>query len=231
MHIIYMYKLAIIIILSIAIGYFIFRNNSISEGMNGIEGLTNDEAVQNIASLYNQGKMSVTNLDVTNNTNTKDLNVSGAVKIGDKLYVAGATDQAGSYYPGAINIPAAATIASQGRMHIMGPELLYLLNKDGVIVGKAWGGNGNLHVEGRLSGPTIDSKTDKVDQRFDNMHCSGWDLHKFKSTGEADCVAGCKGVHGALSCLYKKSDKGCWCKSIRATGGRDSNYVTTIFAH
>jgi large exoprotein involved in heme utilization and adhesion len=43
-----------------------------------------------------------------------------------------------------------ANINSPGRMHISGEELLYLLNKSGVIVGKEWGGNGNLTVEGDL---------------------------------------------------------------------------------
>ena len=38
-----------------------------------------------------------------------------------------------------------------GRMHIAGGELLYLLNKHGVIVGKEWGGNGNLSVQGDLT--------------------------------------------------------------------------------
>lgn len=37
-----------------------------------------------------------------------------------------------------------------GRLHISGGELLYLLNKSGVIVGKEWGGTGNLTVEGQL---------------------------------------------------------------------------------
>ena len=38
-----------------------------------------------------------------------------------------------------------------GRLHVSGNEHLYLLNKDGVIVGKEWGGNGNLSVQGNLS--------------------------------------------------------------------------------
>ena len=42
-------------------------------------------------------------------------------------------------------------ITPAGRFHIDGPELLYLLNQSGVIVSKAWGGNGNLTVEGNLS--------------------------------------------------------------------------------
>ena len=40
---------------------------------------------------------------------------------------------------------------SPGRMHIDGGELLYILNKNGVVVGKEWGGNGNMNVQGRLS--------------------------------------------------------------------------------
>ncbi len=42
-------------------------------------------------------------------------------------------------------------ITAGGRMHIAGPELLYLLNQSGVIVSKSWGGNGNLTIEGTLS--------------------------------------------------------------------------------
>jgi len=38
-----------------------------------------------------------------------------------------------------------------GRMHIYGEELLYLLNKNGVIVSTAWGGNGKLTVEGDIA--------------------------------------------------------------------------------
>ena len=40
------------------------------------------------------------------------------------------------------------TLTSDGRLHISGNELLYLLNKNGVIIGKEWGGNGNLSVQG-----------------------------------------------------------------------------------
>ena len=45
---------------------------------------------------------------------------------------------------------APATITGAGRLHITGAELLYLLNKSGVVVGKEWGGTGNLTVEGDL---------------------------------------------------------------------------------
>ena len=35
-------------------------------------------------------------------------------------------------------------------MHISGDELLYLLHKSGVVVGREWGGTGNLTVEGDI---------------------------------------------------------------------------------
>jgi hypothetical protein len=35
-----------------------------------------------------------------------------------------------------------------GRMHINGEEICYILNKSGVIIGKDWGGNGSLSVQG-----------------------------------------------------------------------------------
>ena len=53
-----------------------------------------------------------------------------------------------------ITLPAAAQIAGDGRLHITGGELLYLLNRNGVIIGKEWGGNGNLTVEGTLNTPS-----------------------------------------------------------------------------
>ena len=38
-----------------------------------------------------------------------------------------------------------------GRIHVYGGERLYLLNKDGVIVGREWGGSGNLSVQGNIN--------------------------------------------------------------------------------
>jgi hypothetical protein len=45
-----------------------------------------------------------------------------------------------------------ATLSTSGRMHVNGGELLFLLNKDGVVIGKEWGGNGNLSVQGEIKG-------------------------------------------------------------------------------
>lgn len=49
------------------------------------------------------------------------------------------------------NIQFLDKIETKGRMHISGGERLFLLNKEGVIIGKEWGGNGNLSVQGNLN--------------------------------------------------------------------------------
>jgi hypothetical protein len=50
-----------------------------------------------------------------------------------------------------ITLGAGQTLSAPGRLHIDGQETLYLLNRQGVIVSTAWGGNGNLVVQGNLS--------------------------------------------------------------------------------
>jgi hypothetical protein len=42
-------------------------------------------------------------------------------------------------------------LVTDGRLHVDGPERLYLLNKSGVYVTNAWGGNGNLTISGRTT--------------------------------------------------------------------------------
>ena len=51
---------------------------------------------------------------------------------------------------GDVALPASGTITSPGPMHISGSDRLYLLNTSGVIVSRAWGGNGELTIEGRI---------------------------------------------------------------------------------
>ncbi len=98
-------KTIIIMIVILFIILFVFKNQE------QYENFTNDEAIQNVASLYNSGLATVTNLNAISTLKTPSL-------------------------------------TSDGRLHISGPEYLYLLNKSGVIIGKEWGGNGNLTVSG-----------------------------------------------------------------------------------
>jgi len=52
---------------------------------------------------------------------------------------------------GQLRMDAGGTFFTPGRMHIHGSERLYMLNTGGAFVSKAWGGNGNLTVEGNVN--------------------------------------------------------------------------------
>ncbi|HSC80686.1 MAG TPA: H-type lectin domain-containing protein, partial [Chitinolyticbacter sp.] len=52
---------------------------------------------------------------------------------------------------GDLQIKGTHKIHCPARLHISGDELLYLLNKSGVVIGKEWGGNGKLTVQGELA--------------------------------------------------------------------------------
>lgn len=51
---------------------------------------------------------------------------------------------------GGIRMGANNVISAQGRIHVHSDNDLYLLNRNGVTIGKEWGGNGNLNVQGQL---------------------------------------------------------------------------------
>ena len=75
-----------------------------------------------------------------------NVQVAGALSVDTTLGVGGSINLGGD-----ITFLAPKTIAGKARLHIGGEELLYLLNKAGVIIGKEWGGNGNLSVQGNLN--------------------------------------------------------------------------------
>lgn len=75
------------------------------------------------------------NLATTRDLGLANLTVSGDSQFGD----------------GKIAIKNGSTIYAPGRMHVHGEELLYILNKSGVMIGKEWGGSGNLTVQGQTN--------------------------------------------------------------------------------
>jgi hypothetical protein len=63
---------------------------------------------------------------------------------------------------------------NNGRLHITGGERLYLLNKDGVIIGKEWGGNGNLSVQGMS---VFESNDNRFKGGVSRHNPGGWQTH------------------------------------------------------
>jgi predicted acyltransferase (DUF342 family) len=116
---------------------------------------------------------------------------------GNNLSVAATSSFAGNVgIGGDLTLAAAKKISSPGRLHITGDERLYLLNKNGVIVGKEWGGTGDLTVEGALKAQGDVAVTGAA------------------SVGGSLSVTGAASVGGNLSVAGTASVKG----SLSATG-------------
>ncbi len=148
--------------------------------------LADVEAIRNlseVATKLQAGGLTVPgNLTTNGNLNIKDFSIGATKKDGIVLprkdgrathfdysdnqnYIRGNTIIDGEVTANGAKLytPANNTIQCAGRQHISGPELLYLLNKNGVVIGKEWGGNGNLQVQGNanvgsltIGGTTID---------------------------------------------------------------------------
>lgn len=99
---------------------------------------------------------------------------------GGNLVANGGANLAGNLRAnGGVSMPNGATIASDGRMHITGGEILYLLNKNGVIIGKEWGGTGGLYAQG-------DVAVDGTISQYARGRGDGWNWIKVERQGGAD---------------------------------------------
>lgn len=149
------YVIALVVVIVIVILIILYITKIIQfEPLTNVsnEHLTNvsNEGLQNLSSMYNSSTLTTSNLNVTNDasingkTTVSNLNVTGDASIngkttcGDDVFVR-------SIFGNGPN----------GRMNIGGNESLFLLNKNGVNISKAWGGTGDLTVEGNLNLGTI----------------------------------------------------------------------------
>jgi len=183
----------------------------------------NKEGIDNLLSVYTKNRIDVTNMNVTN-----DLDVVNKTKTKDLEYTGGITGVTSLKASGDITMKGGKTISSPGRMHITGKEKLYLLNKQGVIIGKEWGGNGSLWVQGNITSPTIDSinrsKMSKGHKIFNNRYFGGWDITNFPNTSSVqNCADRCRG-HKALSVVRRKRDGHCWCKTLACSGSNSNDW-------
>jgi hypothetical protein len=80
------------------------------------------------------------------------VDLAGSLTIDGRLGVGTTAPSAALTVNGDLTFTAAPTTirADGGRLHITGGEILYLLNKNGVTIGKEWGGTGSLTVQGDL---------------------------------------------------------------------------------
>lgn len=92
-------------------------------------------------------------------------------------------------------LPDGGTISAKGRLHIAGDELLYVLNKSGMVVGKEWGGNGNITAQGSINAANIGTNGFPADSGYPD----GWGggVHTWDVYAEGTVAAGKGGVIAA----------------------------------
>ncbi len=186
-----------------------------------IEHFTNDEAVQNIASLYNQSKFAVTDLTATGTSNLNTVNVTGNTQFKGGSWFP-YTD-GNNYITSTNNILRGGPTSVQGDLNVTGNSNLPNINTSGNInvntltVGA--GGatiNGNLTVNGKITanggiklGPwNFVSQSDQL-YIFHNTKKGGMILN---STGgmtmQAKAGTGPGGMYGFVDFLT--DCPGCW---------------------
>ena len=104
----------------------------------------------------------------------KEWGGNGNLSVQGNLHVNETANVSGDINAHNINVASGHTIAGKGRLHMFGPELLYILNKSGVIIGKEWGGNGNLSVQGDMTvqNRNVISELNTLNSKFANMTAS-----------------------------------------------------------
>ena len=202
-----MYRLFIIIILVITIGYVLYINNSINEGMeNEATPISVDEAIKNIASLYNKDDMIITNLNVTDTTKTNSL------ILGDKWKLTAGEDGQGQ------NDDWLRFLKADGSRDYYG----------GIAVSKLYDSSAGGQLSTLISG--INSQITNTNNRINGMNADkeyperwipGWDTpgyqNGFKVSSKQDCINQCKARPHALGANFR-NDNNCWCKVVKTTG-------------
>lgn len=193
----------VIIILFIMLSIMIIKSYSATY----FEHMTTDEAIKNVASLYNTSKLITTNMTSTDTVDTQK------IKLGTKWLLSGNGDAHGN----------------DDWLRIMGQNGQYY---GGVAAGKLWVSNAyNQDVGSALNDLNSKSNdlTDKVNnaqvkgqqdiKRFPGKRATdGWDIMSdFQVSGFDDCINRCKNTGYALVALHREDNR-CWCKSLPALG-------------
>jgi hypothetical protein len=117
-------------------------------------------------------------------------------------------------------------IKSTSRMHISGPEDVFFLNKGNVNISKAWGGPGNLNVDGTTNAKDVNITGRLLITRPGSVpYSKGWPQQTANAT---ECVNRCKSDYNMLAAAFNNSTKTCYCNQDIVTGGVDSNWTTTF---
>lgn len=191
------------------------------------ENFSSDEAIQNIASLYNQSKLIVTDFNSTGKASIANLTIPGTMTSTNGT-VSGTLNtnilSANTLTTKGITIGQTQLPGSDGKNYITGPT--NVLRGGPTIV------QGNLQVDNTLTTTGNAKFANRVQFRvMDNAKpAGGWDINNFLVSNAADCATQCYNKYpNALSAGFSKNDKRCYCKQLMGLENvNDTNWATTF---
>jgi len=212
-----MKKLILIIIITILVGLLLFRPLRTNEGL-AVEGLTSDEAIKNIASIYNTDKMVVTNLNVTGEEVANSIK-TGKLQLGNKWFLTGSGKDTQGYDDEWLRF-----VDAKGGYY------------GGIAVGKVFDASAGGQLSSVVSGlqGSINGVQGNVNARLgksmDCVRCAdGWDVWEGTVSGIDQCAQTCQSNGRSLCALLRKSDNRCWCKSVLGFNtGADCNFQSRL---
>jgi hypothetical protein len=217
----------IIIIITILVIKYIANYNQ--------EDFTNDEAIQNVASLYNQAKLSVTDFTSTgvSTLNTVKANNLTVPIVNSTTLTNTGVATLGTVNANAITAPTlnATTLNVANGASINGQTNLISLNVGyNVAAGTDISAGGNLSVAKDSSLNNVNVKGRMIFPTKDNVAGSGSYLQVYAAANDAnDCLNKCLANPASTCASFRKSDKMCHCWGVPGYSGSDNNWTTTLF--
>lgn len=219
--------------------------NNVQSEENYANANLSNEALGDIASIYNNGTLTATNITSTGTLTSNNLTatnatmtnatatslVGGGIKLSNKW----------SSYPD--NAADRAEISNDTSSY---KTLMIVGNKSNDSKGPRRVGiwddltmNGNMTTTGNM---TVNGDTNVKGnlsmagngrirlRQYDNVQAiNGWDLADFTATSVDDCNNKCfTNYPKAITALWRKNDKHCWCKDNFGFERRENNFTTTI---
>lgn len=144
-------KMIIIVVVCLAVYHYMINSNENKTNSEHFGGTITQPFLAFIMWLQDSNRYaSLQNLISNMTINNDVIQFNKKITFTDDVTIAGASKKLEFVHPTG-NKLCGIMNGGGGRMHMYGDELLYVLNKNGAVVGREWGGTGGLSVQGGLA--------------------------------------------------------------------------------
>lgn len=202
------------------------------------EGFNSYESIQDIASVYNNGTLTVNDLVVTNSAKINQFtapNASINLLTGGDIKVNNVSGT--NVYATNLDVAENTTLRTTNDCPLRikknpgSSRWNYVEFRDANNNRDLWMGvsdNGQFNIE-KDSDPKITNVNQYRRKMYNTKMVDGWDIKDFDTDSIDNCAAGCIGT-GAASAHFMKDRRHCWCKRSSAIQNvNDNNFDSVAF--